>query len=64
MYDLEGGWIWEIRPHKREFLMKNSTAQSRGIKMSIVECVTAVLLEKHALERAGIQIVRLKCNDI
>lgn len=54
---LEGGWIWEIRPHKREFLMKKNTTQSEGIKMSVVECVTAVLVGKHSLERGGMQIV-------
>lgn len=57
MYDLEGGWIWEIRPHRREFLMKKNIIQSKGIKMSIVECVTAVLLEKSTLERGGMQTV-------
>lgn len=57
MYVLEGGWIWEIRPHKREFLMKKNTIQSKGIKMSIVECVTAVLPEKNTLERGGMQTV-------
>lgn len=32
MYDLEGAWIWEIRPHKREFLMKKNVTQSEGDK--------------------------------
>lgn len=37
--------------------VKKNTIQSKGIKMSIVECVTAVLPEKNTLERGGMQTV-------
>lgn len=37
--------------------MKKNIMQCKRIKMSVVECVTAVLLEKHTLERGGMQIV-------
>lgn len=56
--------MWEIRPHKREFLVKKNITQSKGIKMSIVECITAVLLGKHTLEMGDMQIVYLKHNVI
>lgn len=37
--------------------MKKNITQNEGIEMSVVECVTAVLLGKHTLERGGMQIV-------
>lgn len=37
--------------------MKKNTTQSKRIKMSVVECVIAVLPEKNTLERGDIQIV-------
>lgn len=47
----------EVRPQKRGSLLKNNISQNKGIKMSFVECVTAVLQGKHTLERGGMQIV-------
>lgn len=49
--------MWEISPHKREFLVKKNITQHKGIKMSVVECITAVLLGKHTLEGDDMQIV-------